>query len=312
MRKSAYFSDLIFTFCASALPALCFLRYRRAPLFWAFVVAVLFGFGVTLIVAQRMRKRFCLRALKASEQREREMLSLHLAMLSQGEQTAFFTERAEAVLGEKALRNSILGEAILGNAVAERNGDEILSLREASLQNNSERAFSPSLKNDNEGEIPSSLQNDSKGKRSDGRVIETTTMVAYCRFRVTPLLADDTLPLITSPTDKTPILVCNALTDDAKSLINRFGVHAIYLDEVYAKLKEAELLPTKYHSAPAFSKRKKRILSGFSKRNARPFLTGGAMVLVSSLYSPFPYYYLVFGVALTAVAVFVKVFARKE
>ena len=124
MRKSAYFSDLVFAFCAASLPALCFLRFYRIPLFWAILAALLFGIGIVLIVAQGMRKRFSSRALKASEMREREMLSLHLAMLSEREQTAFFAKRAETVLGEP---------------ITEKSKFEILSLRYASLQNDSVR-----------------------------------------------------------------------------------------------------------------------------------------------------------------------------
>ena len=382
MRKSAYFSDLIFAFCAASLPALCFLRFYRIPLFWAILAALLFGIGITLIVAQGMRKRFSSRALKASEMREREMLSLHLAMLSEREQTAFFAERAETVLGEP---------------ITEKSKFEILSLRYASLQNDSvrldfamgqgeerkqevgsgerltrEQGATSGRGKENEQEATSGrgAENEQgatsgRGKEieqeatsgrgaeneqgatsgreteneqgatsgrgteneqgatsgqemagrldfSGGRFLETATMVAYCRFRATALSADDTLPILTHPTDKTPLLLCNALNDEAKNLVSRFGLRFIGIDEIYAKLKKAELLPDKYRSEPAFTKRKTRIFSGFSKKNARPFFTGGAMVLVASLYSPFPYYYLVFGIALTAISVLVKMFARKE
>ena len=322
MRKSAYFSDLVFAFCAASLPALCFLRFHRIPLFWAILAALLFGIGIALIVAQGMRKRFSSHALKASEMREREMLSLHLAMLSEREQTAFFAKRAETVLGEP---------------ITEKSKFEILSLRYASLQNDSVRLdFAMGQGGERKQEVGSgerlareqgatsgrgteNEQGATSGRgvagrldSSGGRFLETATMVAYCRFRATPLSADDTLPILTHPTDKTPLLLCNALSDEAKNLVSRFGLRFIGIDEIYAKLKKAELLPDKYQSEPAFTKRKTRIFSGFSKKNARPFFTGGAMVLVASLYSPFPYYYLVFGIALTAISVLVKVFARKE
>ncbi len=252
MRKSAYFSDLAFAFCAAFLPALCFLRFKRIPLPWAIAVSILFGVGVALAVAARMKKRYAARALKANEQRETEKFALHLALLSPNEQAAFFAERADVVLGEPC------------TVAASR----------------------------------------------EWEFLETPSQVGYCRFRAAPLSADDALPILTRFTDKTPLLLCNALTDDGKSLLNRFGIRIITVEEIYLKLKDAELLPTQYKSEAAFAKRKKRIFSRFTKRNARPFFTGGALLLLSSLFSPFPYYYLVFGVGLMAVAAVIRIAGR--
>ena len=67
-------------------------------------------------------------------------------------------------------------------------------------------------------------------------------------------------------------------------------LRAIAVEEVYLRLKDAEQLPAEYKSAAAFTKKKKRrIQLWFQKSNAKPFLTGGSLVLVSSLFSPFPF-----------------------
>lgn len=270
MRKSAYLSDLAFAFCAAFLPALCFLRFKRIPLLWSAALAGLFGAGITLAVAATMKKRNCARTLKAKDQRETEKLALHLAMLSPTKQTDFFAERAKAVLSEPLKRE---GQPLPYESAVD-------------------------------------TQQDGNIDQRSRRFLETENFVGYCRFRAAPLSADDTLPIVAHSTDKIPVLLCNALTEDGKSLLNRFGIRAVTIEEIYLKLKTAELLPTEYKSEAAFAKRKIRIFSGFTKQNARPFFTGGALILISSLFSPFPYYYLVFGIGLMAAAALIKILAR--
>lgn len=280
MRKSAYISDLAFAFCAASLPALCFLRFKRIPLAWAIALALLFGAGITLIVATGMRKRYSARTMKAKDKRETEKLSLHLAMLSHSEQTAFFAERAETILGEPIFNTSVLNTSALNTSA------------------------------DTTCQKENPLPCDKKNSFDSPSFLETETMVGYCRFRAAPLTADDVLPILTLATEKRPVLLCNALTDESKSLLLRFGIHFVPVEEIFMKLKSAEELPEVYRSEPAFAKRKTRIFSGFTKKNARPFFTGGTLILISSLFSPFPYYYLVFGCALVIVAATLRVIAR--
>ena len=141
----------------------------------------------------------------------------------------------------------------------------------------------------------------------------TETQIAYAKFRASPLSADDTLPVLARHAEKKPVLLCNAVSADGIAFAKRFGLHVLAVEEIFLRLKDADALPKSYKSEAAFARRKKLSLTGFlQKRNARPFLTSGALVLSLSLFSPFPYYYLVMGLVLTAAAVLVKVFGRRD
>lgn len=304
MKKSAYFSDLAFAFCAAFLPALCFLRFEKIPLFWAAAVAALFGAGISLAVSALIKKRCAAKALKAKDQRETEKFALHLALLSPAEQTAFFAERVEAVLGEP----------MLVEKEKQANGDEPLKREGKPLPYDGNVAMGEDGRPLSEDGRPVVAPTEGgavvRDMNKERRFLETKTQAAYCRFKAAPLSADDTLPIVALSTEKIPVLLCNALNEDGKNLVSRFGIRILTVGEIFVKLKESELLPTKYKSEAAFAKRKIRIFSGFTKQNARPFFTGGALILISSLFSPFPYYYLVFGIGLMTVAAVIRIAAR--
>ncbi len=259
MRKSAYFSDLAFAFFASFLPTLCFLRFRKLPLLWATLVAVLLAVGVCLIVGAFFRKKYTKQRLKLVERRQAEMLELHLALLTQPQQTDFFLERLPCLLDDLETMNEPL----------------------------------------------------KKVKHAGHVLIECEKYVTYCRFSAAPLSADAALPILSYPTEKESILVCNTLDQSAKNLVAKFPVKVIEGQEVYLRLKEREALPKHYRSEAAFEKKKKRRLQlWLQKRNANPFLAGGALTLVSSLFSPFPYYYLMMGVSMVFLSAIVRIFGK--
>ena len=61
-------------------------------------------------------------------------------------------------------------------------------------------------------------------------------------------------------------------------------------------------------SAP---KKKKRLRAWFAKSNSRRFLLGGTLILLTSLITPFPLYYIILGSALVLSAVFVRIFGYR-
>lgn len=133
--------------------------------------------------------------------------------------------------------------------------------------------------------------------------LEDEAHLATCRFSGEPLGADGLLALLSYPTEKEYVLFCNELTNGARELAERFSLRIIGKNELYQALKKAGSLPKSYQCAHAFDKKKKRRGKlWFQKRNAKPFLTGGTLTLLSSLFSPFPYYYLVMGIALVSLS----------
>ncbi len=322
MKKSAYFSDVAFAFTLTFLPTLCYLRYRKLGLGASFTVAALLGIAVCLLVAALMQKRYVKRKLKAAEKREAEMLRLHLALLSQKEQSEFFLERINSLFShaDGGVEGNDNGKPLNGVHPATSDGQE--NCEGARLLGDARHAADSGQENCNDARLlgdarhaADSGQENCEGARlvsRDGKwFIETADTVYYCCFSASAISANEALPLLSYPTEKKIELLCGEVSADAEGFFARFSLRFSNVNELYLKLKQAELLPQTYKSAAAFEKKKKRRFQlWFQKRNARPFLTGGTMVLVTSLFTPFPYYYLVTGCAMLLTAALVRLLGK--
>ena len=139
----------------------------------------------------------------------------------------------------------------------------------------------------------------------------TDSQILYCLFTLAPLTADELLPLLGYEDTRAPVLLCNGLDKSAEQLAEKFSLQILFLPEIYLRLQKNNALPTVYKGERAFAKKKKRRFSlWFQKSNAKPFFTGGVLILLSSLFSPFPYYYLVMGSALVATSAAVRIFGK--
>ena len=90
MKKLAFISDLIFTFCASFLFTACFFRFLRIGLILALLLSAICGTLTTCAAAALLlarRKKFFLK--KADEETKNKLL-VHLALLSADELTDYF------------------------------------------------------------------------------------------------------------------------------------------------------------------------------------------------------------------------------
>jgi len=145
--------------------------------------------------------------------------------------------------------------------------------------------------------------------------VATQTEEYYFSFTLCPTSADSLIPIFRqSPrqTQKQKILYCDRLTEEAQKLCSRFHIRTLTGNEVYLALKKEAFLPERYlgeEILPSAKKRKLRLW--FAKSNSRRFLTGGTLILITSLITPFPLYYLIFGSALIASAVFVRIFGYR-
>lgn len=139
----------------------------------------------------------------------------------------------------------------------------------------------------------------------------TDSQVVYCHFALTPLTADALTPLLSLDDSRAPVLLCNELDKTAARLSAALSIKVLTLPEIYLNLKESERLPERYKGEAAFTKKKKRRFAlWIQKSNAKPFLTGGALLLLSSLFSPFPYYYLIIGCAMVGASAAVRIFGK--
>ena len=141
---------------------------------------------------------------------------------------------------------------------------------------------------------------------------ETENALYFPYFTVRPVDGDAAAQRIRLESEKNKILLCSSLSDETEKLLKRFGVSFQGADEIYRIAKEKDLLPTRYPFEKEEEKplrRKAKIW--FSKRNGKPFLTGGVLLLTSSLITPFPVYYLSVGLLLLSCAVLVRIFGYR-
>ncbi len=250
MKKSAFISDLIFTFFLTGIFFLCLFRYLRFPMLIAILLAVVCGVIALLGVAaitQNKRKRM---QLQTFEEGQKNKLLAHLSLLSDAQKTSFF-QKVLAAQGEI-------------------------------------RRFSPLR-------------------------LTSETSFYFIKIRFSSVTADEIAALSRIRTSKERILLCNLIEEEAKTLCETLGVRVWTGNEIYALVKEANALPERYLGEPTpKDKRKIRLRLCFSKRNSRRFLVGGALLLLTSLITPFPYYYLIFGGVLLLAALFIRIFGYAD
>lgn len=92
MKKSAFISDVIFSFFGSFLFSVCLFRYWKINLLLSFVLAILCGALLAAAVVAYLQSKRKNLFLKKSDETKKEKLLLHLALLSEEKQTAFFKD----------------------------------------------------------------------------------------------------------------------------------------------------------------------------------------------------------------------------
>ena len=137
----------------------------------------------------------------------------------------------------------------------------------------------------------------------------TDTDFYFLKFSFSPVSADEIATLSRLKTGKRKTLFCNAIDETARMLCGRLSIAVKTGDEVYALFKNANALPKAYlgESTPS-SNKKRRLHLYFSKKNARRFVTGGAMLLLFARLSPYAFYYIAVGIVLLLSAVFIRIF----
>ncbi len=131
----------------------------------------------------------------------------------------------------------------------------------------------------------------------------------FLHFHVAPVSPDQIFQMARHKTAKRKVLLCAAVDEAALLLATRFDITVKTGSEVFWLLKEQNALPQHFLGEETPKKKgKRRAKLWFSKSNSRRFLTGGAILLTTSLLTPFPYYYLVFGSVLLLAAALVRIF----
>ena len=106
------------------------------------------------------------------------------------------------------------------------------------------------------------------------------------------------------------ILYCNRLSDTAESLLKRFPVEAMRGEEVYDLLRRTDSIPKELlGSVGAKKSHREKLRAVFQKSSARPFFLSGTMLLIMSLFTLFPVYYLTTGSVLLLLSVVLRLLA---
>lgn len=246
MKKTALFSDILFTFLISGVFALCLFRHCGLSLKRALALAALCGTLCALSVGALLSYKRRQKLLKSSDEKEKQKLLLHLILLSDEKKTQFFEE-----------------------------------------------VFSAST----------------TVKKWEKLRLCTPSETYFLRFSFAPVTPDDVADLARFKTKKQKILLCDDLEEKTKTLCQAFHVQVRTGSDVYRLVKSADKLPEVFlgDSAPVKkSERFKKLC--FAKSNAKRFLSGGVLILLASVFTPFSRYYLLFGTLLLIVATLIRIF----
>ena len=138
--------------------------------------------------------------------------------------------------------------------------------------------------------------------------VETATDVYFFAFCISPVTADQILPVARFATKKNKTLVCLKIDEYALQLCTRLAITVKTGDWSYLFLKERNALPTAYLGEQMGERKRNRLRICFAKNNARRFFTSALFILCLALFSPFPLYYYIFAFFLLLTAVFIRIF----
>lgn len=125
-------------------------------------------------------------------------------------------------------------------------------------------------------------------------------------FTVEPLGADKIAELAKKFSGKQLTVFCSALSPAAQKLCDGLGIKTIKGDEIYLRLKAKNLLPEKYLCDVKKKTIRERFSAAISRTNSRPFITGGLGLLIFSLFTIFPIYYLISGIILLVTGIIIR------
>ena len=248
MKKSAFLSDIIFTFFFVWIVTLCVFRHLKISLVSSFILALICGLLAACahtLLLQSKRKTLL---LKRSDAALREKLSTHLALLGDEEKSQLFAVALSA----------------LENASVKRVG----KLR-----------------------------------------LQSEKHLYFLCFRFAPVTTDDVARYSRYQTSKQKTLLCERIEESALELCNRLRIEVRAGDFAFALLRSQNALPEIYLcDEPKKDKHKRRLQLCFARSNAKRFLTSATLILLLSLVTPFPFYYLLLGGVLIAVAIAIRIF----
>ncbi len=153
------------------------------------------------------------------------------------------------------------------------------------------------------------LQADGKNAILEDGILSSDGIPAVVAYTMQPLDADAVARLLQKYGEGEFLLFCNQLSSEAEKLLSDFGRKCINAQETYELFSRTETTPSPLICGKIPKKTAKRKLRvALSKRNARAIFTSGLLLLLMSLFTYFPVYYLSVGCLLVFSSVAVKLF----
>lgn len=326
MRKSAAFSHVFFTFAFAFLLFLCFFRYLRLPIF----LSALFAFAAAccaaaLIAAFLGRKRqkllFSLRAEK-----EKNALALYLSLASPNEILRFFAQAFPDRFSSYVLRDAAapgvtspgvsscgVSSPGLTSCGVSSPGDHLFFLRAPLRDNFSQNGEISQNAGFSDGDKRQREENyffSFSAKKFDLEKAENLlrTLGGVFGGSLGGKFGEE-LRARGAKNSARAYLYCTETEEDAAALLETFGVKCVAIDEIFAAAKLLGALPEEAVTLANEKKARGFRLLAISKKTARGLLVSAGILLFTSLFSPFPYYYRAMGLILLALSLAVRLLA---
>ena len=113
-------------------------------------------------------------------------------------------------------------------------------------------------------------------------------------------------------TGKNKTILCTQIHEDALTLATRLNITTLHADDIFSLVKKHDAFPENFLGEHIPQPKKKRFHLYFSKQNGKRFFTSGLGLLVLSLFTPFSYYYCIFGCLLLLIALFIRLFGFEK
>ena len=285
-------SDTVFVFFTAFLLFFCIFRFYLTGLWPALLCALAAGSAAGFLFFVALRAHRKKKHASEGEQKEIGKLAFHLAMDS--------PEHNAALIAECLTREH-------RRAVRSDESETILPhTDERPRRPDDSRTNTGNESGENRGEACTPYAHIRGGR------IDTENGSTYLRFQFEAISADELSPVIRA--DGEQKTVCGAaFTEEAKKLAAAFGVTLKDAAEVYALVKDNGCMPETL-IAPPEQKGGFRTKLAFRLRQSawRGYLFSGTFLLLFSLFTIFPVYYIVSGGILLAIAAAVRFFGKKD
>lgn len=266
-------ADTLFLFASAALFFVCVFRFAL-PFGAALALAAAAGLAAAVLFFLWQRKKRGKRAASAGERRAIEQFAFRLAMQTR--------ERNAELIADS------LNAAPDADLPAARGGEE---------------AAAPAGQGG-----PAHGEPQPKARAENGRVV-TQTGELFPLFRFEKVTADELCPVLRADVARKTVLA-GAYTEEAQKLAAAFGVELKDAADAYALVKAAGKLPDGPALPDAKGSTAERLRLRVRRGAWKGYLLAGAGLLLFSLISIFPVYYIVAGSLLLAAAIFVRIFGK--